>query len=129
MSKRKHYDGDRFIGRREYEEDISWANNNFKAMDKNNDSTREMVADCNEHIEEERRWTERQFDTFAKAHNNLNKRVRRMEGRECIHLLLTGVLTYIVCKHDKILTSYNRRMERLEFALRNGRGKDEKNEV
>lgn len=92
--------GCRFIERPEYNSDIAWANSNFINLD---------AKDMDQ---------KRAIDNHSKRLERLEKKERSQNRFDILHFLLTGLIGYVVIKHDQILDEHRRRIDRLEEIMR-----------
>jgi hypothetical protein len=70
---------------------------------------------CHDHALKEQQWM---LDKQARRISYLEKEVKSQARGNFMHLILTGVLTWVVIEHDKILGEHRRRLDRLEEVMR-----------
>lgn len=61
------------------------------------------------------------LDTYARRISYLEKRERNQNRFDILHFVLTGLIGYVVIKHDQILDEHRRRIDRLEEIMRTRR--------
>lgn len=61
---------------------------------------------------------DKDLNTHARRISHLEKEVKSQARANFMHLILTGVLTWVVIEHDKILGEHRRRLDRLEEVMR-----------